>query len=59
VEGSGRSPIIGTNLTKKSHKFPIHLKRAPFKYKPCVTSVANVLDTEEEEEEEENTCGKC
>jgi hypothetical protein len=57
VEGSVRSPIIRTNQTKKSHKFPIHLKRAPFKYKSCVTSVAKVLDTEEEEVE--NTYGKC
>lgn len=62
VEGCGRGPIIGTNLIKKSHKFPIHLKRAPFKYKSCVTCLVNVLDKEEEEGEEDdenNTYGKC
>ena len=56
VEGSGRGQIIGTNLIKKSYKFPTHFPRAPIKYKSCVISLVNVLDKEEEEEDTYDKC---
>jgi hypothetical protein len=56
VEGSGSSPIIGTNLIKNSHKFPVYSKRAHLKFKSCFTYLANMLD---KEEEEEDSYGKC